>query len=292
VSDFDHALERLIGDPEFRAALAADPERALAGYTLSPDERELLGAQVDGGTGGERQVEQRTSKAGLFGLLTPLGGTGLSDALRGGDVVPGSAADGHVSGIARAGEPFTPGRGFQTGGGIGIGGHGTSGPGITTGGALPGTPATDGLHAAPGAPTDDLDPGAARPAHGSFAQSGDALDTAHDRVAPAERGTVADRPYHARVDADGDGRWDDVTAVDRGTRGYDLVVDADGDGRADFVGHDYDRDGLIDAATTDGDGDGRLDTTWVDTDGDGWLDRRGPLPEEPPAADGGRHRAG
>jgi hypothetical protein len=262
MSDFDDALERLIGDPEFRTALAADPQRALAGYALSPDERELLGAQVDGGTGGERHVEQRTSKAGLFGLLSPLGGTGLSDALRGGDVVPGSGGGGgHLTGVTRGGGAFAPDSGFRTGGGIGIGGHGTTGPGITTGGAAS---ATDGL----------------------LAQTG-----THDAmITDAGRGSLADRPYHTRVDADGDGRWDDFTTVDRGADGYDLVVDADGDGRAEFVGHDYDRDGVIDAATTDDDGDGRLDSTWVDTDGDGWLDRHGALPEEPPGG-AGRHRA-
>jgi hypothetical protein len=90
--------------------------------------------------------------------------------------------------------------------------------------------------------------------------------------------------YHTRVDADGDGRWDRFTAVDRGERGVDLVVDRDQDGRAEFVGHDYDRDGLIDEASTDTDGDGLLDARWVDDNGDGWLDRRTAMPE--PGRDG------
>jgi hypothetical protein len=85
--------------------------------------------------------------------------------------------------------------------------------------------------------------------------------------------------YHTRVDADGDGRWDRFTAVDRGDGGVDLVVDRNNDGRAEFVGHDVDRDGLIDEASTDTDGDGRLDARWVDGDGDGWLDRRIAMPE-------------
>src|SRR6266545_4717700 len=74
MSDFDAVLERLVADPGFRAALAADPARALAGYRLSADEVELLHAQLDTGTGGNRHVEQRTSKASLFGLLSPLAG--------------------------------------------------------------------------------------------------------------------------------------------------------------------------------------------------------------------------
>jgi hypothetical protein len=97
------------------------------------------------------------------------------------------------------------------------------------------------------------------------------------------RGTVyssaAAQEYTTRVDADGDGRWDEFTVTDREDGGVDLSVDRDGDGRAEFVGHDLDRDGLIDEATTDEDGDGTPDTRWVDTDGDGWLDAR----QQPPA---------
>ena len=46
MTDFDAALERLLTDDGFKAALAADPARALAGYRLTPDEVELLSAQV------------------------------------------------------------------------------------------------------------------------------------------------------------------------------------------------------------------------------------------------------
>src|SRR5204863_9481623 len=42
MTDFDAALERLLTDDGFKAALAADPARALAGYRLTPDEAELL----------------------------------------------------------------------------------------------------------------------------------------------------------------------------------------------------------------------------------------------------------
>src|SRR5690349_11963772 len=95
MSDFDDVLERLLTDPGFKAALAADPGRALAGYHLADDERELLYAQVSTDTGGERQVERRETKAGLFGLLSPLtGGFGDSGV--------GTAA-GHAAGAAAQG---------------------------------------------------------------------------------------------------------------------------------------------------------------------------------------------
>lgn len=69
--NFDDALERLITDPAFAAALAADPDRALAGYTLSPDEAVLLRSQVASGPGDgvQSRVEARTSQSSLFGLF-------------------------------------------------------------------------------------------------------------------------------------------------------------------------------------------------------------------------------
>ena len=36
MSDFDDLLERLLLDLEFKAALAADPDRALSGYRSTP----------------------------------------------------------------------------------------------------------------------------------------------------------------------------------------------------------------------------------------------------------------
>jgi hypothetical protein len=89
MTDFDVVLERLLTDPGFPAALAADPARALTGYRLSVDELELLRSQVSFGDLGDRAVEPRTSKAGLFGLLAPLhgGGTGPVGSAR---ELPGS----------------------------------------------------------------------------------------------------------------------------------------------------------------------------------------------------------
>jgi hypothetical protein len=74
VTHFDDVLERLLTDVAFKAALARDPEAALAGYRLAPDERELLRAQVSTATGADRRVEPRITKAGLFGLLSSVGG--------------------------------------------------------------------------------------------------------------------------------------------------------------------------------------------------------------------------
>ena len=128
-----------------------------------------------------------------------------------------------------------------------------------------------------------------RPRHGADGGLGAAVSQAGDFMRnggvdeEAPRGTIyssaAAQEYTTRVDADGDGRWDEFTATNRGDGGVDLSVDRDGDGQAEFVGHDLDRDGLIDEATIDEDGDGTLDTRWVDTDGDGWLDAR----QQPPA---------
>jgi hypothetical protein len=72
MSDFDTVLERLLTDQAFVAAMASDPSTALAGYRLSTDEVDLLRSQISLGTGTDRQVETRTSKAGLLGLLSPL----------------------------------------------------------------------------------------------------------------------------------------------------------------------------------------------------------------------------
>jgi hypothetical protein len=105
MSDFDTVLERLMVDPAFRAALGADPGRALAGYRLSSDEIELLHAQVETGSGGNREVEQRTSKASLFGLLSPLvGAVGLG----GDDAGAGDLGRGVRLSAAGAGGAFGP----------------------------------------------------------------------------------------------------------------------------------------------------------------------------------------
>jgi hypothetical protein len=60
MTDFDEVLGRLVGDPAFASAPAADPGRALAGYRLSDDEVALLHTQV-GGDSRDGVVEARTN---------------------------------------------------------------------------------------------------------------------------------------------------------------------------------------------------------------------------------------
>ncbi len=85
MSDFDTLLERLLFDSQFKASLAADPDRALAGYQLADDERAVLMAEVTTDPGSQSQVEVRTSKASAFGLLSVAsemlaGGAGLGSS--------------------------------------------------------------------------------------------------------------------------------------------------------------------------------------------------------------------
>ncbi|WP_433613835.1 hypothetical protein ACQP2P_05430 [Dactylosporangium sp. CA-139114] len=83
MSDFDEVLERLLGDPAFKARLATDPQGALAGYRLTPDELDILQTQLgEAGGAGQAHVEQRTSKASMFGVFSSIG-SGLGDVLHG-----------------------------------------------------------------------------------------------------------------------------------------------------------------------------------------------------------------
>ncbi len=73
MSDFQALMERLVVDPAFVRSLATDPVHALDGYTLSNDERRIVLGGVSADPGRNSRVEQRTSKAGLFGLGATLG---------------------------------------------------------------------------------------------------------------------------------------------------------------------------------------------------------------------------
>src|SRR6266542_1387304 len=269
MSDFDAVLERLVADPGFRAALAADPAEALAGYRLSADEVELLHAQLDTGTGGNRHVEQRTSKASLFGLLSPLaGGAGLgtpTDGGTGGGSGFGGDSQGFDAGAIgqriseRAGDSGQSGFGGASQVGFGDG-------------------AQFGLGEAGGSGV------------GAAAQAGMGDDAGNIGAAPPP----PPPGYHPHIDVNGDGHWDKYTVVGRTDGGVDIVADMNHDGRADFIGHDYDRDGLVDQADYDKDRDGTFETHMTDVNGDGWLDTKvvDPRPRaEGSAGMGGRHRA-
>lgn len=229
MSDFDAVLERLLTDPAFTATLAADPAGALAGYRLSPEEIELLHAQVSADAGGEHVVEQRTSKAGLFGLLSPLAGvadfgSAVADAGRGGLGGDGSGAPGG-SGQGGFGGAV-PGQGGMGGGGAGQGPRGV----VADHGALGAL--GQGL-----ADPEEM-PAGYRP---RVDVDGDGRwDSYLVRGRP-------DGGVDLVADVDGDGRVDFV--------GHDL----DRDGIVDSSDYDTDGDGRLETRMADTDGDGWMD---------------------------------
>jgi hypothetical protein len=262
MSDFDAALERLLTDPSFAAALAADPGAALAGYRLDEAESVLLRSQVVGDTSGAAAtVETRTTKSSTFGLLSSLWewtGPGSPSG-------PGSTAGtGATAGLAatRAADALDDlgagGTGAMSGAREGLG----DAPGGWGTGAMSG--AREGFGDAP-AGVDGV------------SRLGDAPRAGlgrPDEHGPAEQAEIAPpKGYRNRVDADGDGTWDKATYRGRTDGGVDILVDLNGDGRADFVGHDVDKDWVVDSADFDKNHDGVFEKRMYDDDGDGWLDR-------------------
>jgi hypothetical protein len=306
MSDFETVLERLLADPAFQAALAEDPERALAGYTLDADERAVLNSQLVLGGQASGAVESRTTKSGVVGLIGPVAaafGAAAVSSGTGGEVFGGARPTGR--------EAFGPAGGREsfgaTGGGEGFGGTGGEGfgaarqgggeawgaarqggreafgtsRGAEAFGASPGTEAfgPGGEASGPGAEAF----GASRGGGESFGAATPPGEVWGERAAEgfgrandgeqAGAAPVEATDYHTRVDVDGDGTWDAHRAYERPDGGVDIHVDADGDGRVDFVGHDRDRDGLVDSAEFDNDRDGVFETRMYDDTGDGWLDR-------------------
>jgi hypothetical protein len=271
MSDFDAVLERLLVDPAFKVALARDPSAALAGYRLSADELELLGAQLSMGDGEARTVETRSSKSSMFGLLGSLEG-----------LAAGGAGGGHP-----AGEGFSPEWRQGTGGG-----HPGSSPLSGLGERL--GPALNAPGAAEGGPVEL--PGAGEAVWPAGAGAGEAAWPTGEAAWPT--GAGAGEPlmptgaggaalpggghipvgYHPHVDADGDGRWDHYVAVQRADGGVDIYEDRNHDGLVDFVGHDRNADGIIDSADYDENFDGIADTHMTDLNGDGWMDTRTAIP--------------
>jgi hypothetical protein len=277
MSDFDAVLERLVTEPAFKAALAADPDAVLHGYRLSADEVDLLRSQVSADPGANRGVEERTSKASMAGFLAPLA------ALSFGSDVPTMLA----RGVAPA-----P--------------HEHFGPNVTSGfspvgeqGAVYGGGASAEL-AAPGGHAGELaGAGGTGPAEAPFAggptvetptvpppveasgHTGGTIYGGGERAGVAGPGGPGDGPatgYHSHVDADGDGRWDSYVAVRHGDGSVDVYEDRNRDGRIDFVGHDANGDGILNSAEYDNNFDGKADAYMTDTNGDGWMDTRDPRP--------------
>jgi hypothetical protein len=280
MSDFDTVLERLLAEPSFAQALAADPAGALAGYRLTPEEVGLLSSQVSADPGGQRAVETRANKSSVFGLLSPLvglaGSTGVADHFGlGGGVVVGHAA---ARGVAAAGQfagtggtgPIGASLDGALGGADGFGAAGAAASGGAAGAAASGGAAGEAASGGAGGVTD---PGGV-PGHAGFGAREEPPGHAGFGAAPQPDGFLPPPDgYHTRVDVDGDGDWDRHMLVGRRDGGVDILVDTDRDGRADFVGHDVDSDGLVDSAEYDKNHDGGYEKTMYDDDGDGWLDR-------------------
>ncbi len=272
-SDFDDVLERLLGEPQFRTALATDPAAALSGYHLSADELELLSAQLTGDAGSLGGVENRTSKASLAGLLGPLIsliGEGAGAGGHAGLSLAGQHSAGQHPGIHPAGQQ----QGLtQLPADQGITQTGGADQGITEvtpadQGLTDGVPANQGLTV--------VDNGGGVPGTGGaplqHSASADALQS--DGVPAPLPGDHAPVGYHPHIDADGDGHWDQYSAVQHADGSVDIYVDRNHDGVVDFVGHDQNHDGRVESADYDEDFNGSYETHMRDTNGDGWLDTR------------------
>ena len=273
MSDFDAVLERLLNEPSFASALAADPDATLSGYTLDAGEVDLLRSQVSPDTGGGlAAVETRTNKSSTFGLFSSFADVGhtLAQGPSGAAAPLGPWSEfGSAAGIAAqhtADAAGAPGAAQGLGDapdawGSGAGdvheqwppaGHGELGsaPGHDGGPDLDGLPPTEsqGLGDAPKS-------GLGEPSR------------FHADPIAAPKG------YHPRIDADGDGHWDKATYSGTKDHGVEIRVDVNKDGHADFVGHDTDTDGRVDYADYDKDHDGTFEKRMYDDNGDGWLDR-------------------
>jgi hypothetical protein len=306
MSDFDEVLERLLNEPSFAAALAADPREALAGYRLDPEERDLLLQQFSTDSSADvAVVESRITKSSTFGLIAPLAALGgLADQVGGRLTGSGgspftagaASADSLASTASAASSPphLGPWSEFGTAAGIATdraaglldvppAHEGLAGP--TAHEALAGPTAHQGLGGSPQAWGEGGGAAAARSGLGeapdldglpAVSRLGEApasaLGEPHRIQAEAEH-LRAPQGYHNRVDADGDGTWDKATYRGGVDGGADILVDLNHDGRADFVGHDTDVDNRVDYADFDKNHDGIFEKRMYDDDGDGWLDR-------------------
>ena len=261
MSDFDKVLEKLLTEPGFARALAADPGRALAGYQLTAEEVSLLRTQVSEDAGADHAVETRTSQSSLAGLFGPV-------------TAPANVADFGSASPAEQGFGAAPGLETERGLGTAPGAEGLPGHAAGRGaypGAYPGGGGESEMVRGLGTAPDGGD---------SFRGLGAAPDDVSRGLgtAPPLGGSLGEAPavpegYQTRVDADGDGQWDAHTLHGAPGGGVEIHVDLNGDGQADFVGHDRDADGLVDWSQYDHDGDGRWDVRMYDTNGDGWMDR-------------------
>lgn len=222
MSDFDAALERLLTDPSFAAALAADPDRALAGYRLDRSESDLLRGQVTADTSAATAaVETRTTKSSTFGLFSSLGD------------LAGTAA----AGVAEAVTDPAPRQGLG------------AAPAARGSGLGP-APERTGLGDAPRSGLGGADPYAA--VAGAAAPEG-----YRNRVDADGDGTWDRATYRSRAD----GGVDILVDLNRDGRADFVGHDTDRDRVVDSADYDKDHDGFFEKRMYDDDGDGRLDRT-------------------------------
>lgn len=245
MSDFDDVLERLVIEPDFRAALTTDPVTALSGYRLSPDELDLLATQLTSDDGGAGGVEERISKASLAGLFAPL--MSLFGNVGG--------AGGHATA-----QFFPAGNTGEQGLADVPADQGLSETGVEQG-------LSDVHPAEQGLADVHADQGLSAVAHGS------------QPLGHLDNGDHTPVGYHPHIDADGNGHWDSYTAVQHSDGSVDIYVDRNHDGKIDFVGHDRNADGRVESADYDEDFNGTYETRMRDVNGDGWLDVRQVTPD-------------
>jgi hypothetical protein len=305
VSDFDAVLERLLAEPSFAAALAADPATALAGYRLDPDEVALLHTQFGGDSGGQRAVETRANQSSLFGMLAPIagivGGLGVGDHGGGMGHAPGPA-----QGMAPVPQPEGMGPAPQVTAGMGLAARAAEaiGSAVVPGGQAGGWPASDGgsgepSHTellGPGGPIDGLGPsegfGAAAGATEGFGPA-DRSGAAEGFGATAAEGFGGAPGAVEGLGPEGGNIGEAGDEIGKGVRpptgaavsgfgaapradlpppeGYRTRVDVDGDGRWDRHSLRGRSDGGVDILV-DANHDGRIDFVGRDADADGLVD--------------------
>lgn len=276
MSDFDAVLERLVTDPPFAAALAADPVTALAGYRLDPDEVQLLHSQVGGDAPTQRTVEVRANQSSMFGMLAPLAGMvgglpGIGDHLAdaGGSPKPIEGLGPAERSAGFGGPAYTERFGAAThAAGMGPATHAAG-----FGEAEVASEAVTGAGAA-GGPVGGLYTGGHYQG-GGLAGWGDEIGDAVGATGAGQGQAATPVPegYRTGVDMDGDGRDDKHLLRGRADGGVDILVDANRDGRVDTIGHDDDADGLVESVDYDKNHDGTFEKHMYDDTGDGWLDR-------------------
>jgi hypothetical protein len=226
MSDFDDVLERLLTEPAFAAALADDPDVALAGYRLDAGEVRLLRSQVVGDTAADvAKVETRINKSSTFGLLAPFAALG-------------GVADEFGQHLAEPG-----------GGAGGAGARQVLGnpPAVHQGLGSP--PARHGFGSAPHQGFGEPSRGHAEPIAPppGYHNRVDADGDGHWDRATYRGGR--DGGADILVDLDSDGRADFI--------GHDVDLD----NKVDYADYDTDSDGVFDKRMYDDDNDGWLDRT-------------------------------